>query len=254
MHGCEAEKRVARQKAAFINNGMMATLSGAVISDALENGKVISGVGGQYNFVAQAFALHDANSILTINATRQDGKRTVSNIVLRYGHQTIPWHLRDIIVSEYGIARLKGSTEAEAVKAMLRIADSRFQDELLEQAKIAGKLPQDWELESDYKNNTPASIKNALYESREKGLLPKYPFGTDFTDEEQHLLEALAYIKNWASTFSDLGRLYLRGLVAPKPTDREFRCLERIRLSSADSLVEHGYQKILHGALLKTRD
>ena len=252
--GSEAEKRVARQKAAFVNNGMMATLSGAVISDALENGKVISGVGGQYNFVAQAFALHDANSILTINATRQNGKRTVSNIVLRYGHQTIPWHLRDVIVSEYGIARLKGSTEAEAVKAMLRIADSRFQDELLDQAKTAGKLPQDWELESCYKDNTPASIKNVLYESRENGLLPKYPFGTDFTDEEQRLLEALAYIKDSASTFPDLARLYLSGLVAPKPAERELHCLERMGLSSAGSLLEHGYQKLLHGALLKTQD
>ena len=48
-----------RQKARFINTGMIATLSGAVASDALEDGTVISGVGGQYNFVAMAHELHD---------------------------------------------------------------------------------------------------------------------------------------------------------------------------------------------------
>jgi acyl-CoA hydrolase len=53
----EPSKRRARVKARFINNAMMATLLGAVISDALEDGQVVSGVGGQYNFVAQSFAL-----------------------------------------------------------------------------------------------------------------------------------------------------------------------------------------------------
>lgn len=52
LNGDEAVKRRARVKARFINNAMMATLLGAVVSDALENGQVVSGVGGQYNFVA----------------------------------------------------------------------------------------------------------------------------------------------------------------------------------------------------------
>ena len=58
-------KRRARVDARFVNNAMMATLMGAAISDGLENGQVVSGVGGQYNFVAQAFALPGARSILT---------------------------------------------------------------------------------------------------------------------------------------------------------------------------------------------
>jgi acyl-CoA hydrolase len=64
LYGEEAAKRSARIKSRFINNGMMATLLGAVISDGLEDGKVVSGVGGQYNFVAQSFALADARSII----------------------------------------------------------------------------------------------------------------------------------------------------------------------------------------------
>jgi Acetyl-CoA hydrolase len=63
----------ARIDARFVNNAMMATLMGAAISDGLENGQVVSGVGGQYNFVAQAFALAGARSVLTVEATRQVG-------------------------------------------------------------------------------------------------------------------------------------------------------------------------------------
>ncbi len=53
-------KRRARIDARFVNNVMMATLLGAAVSDGLDDGRVVSGVGGQYNFVAQAFALRGA--------------------------------------------------------------------------------------------------------------------------------------------------------------------------------------------------
>jgi hypothetical protein len=83
---------------------MMATLLGAVVSDALEDGRVVSGVGGQYNVVAQGFALEDARSVIVLPATRPARRRTTSNIRWSYGHTTIPRHLRDVVVTEYGIA------------------------------------------------------------------------------------------------------------------------------------------------------
>src|SRR6202020_853690 len=100
-----------------------------------------SGVGGQYNFVAQAFALAGARSILALEATRQAGARTQSNVRWSYGHETIPRHLRDIIITEYGVADLRGKSDADVIAAMLEVADSRFQNELTRQAKDAGKLP-----------------------------------------------------------------------------------------------------------------
>src|SRR5580698_6561450 len=75
LYGDEQTKRRARIDARFVNNAMMATLLGAVISDGLEDGQVVSGVGGQYNFVAQAFALPGARSVLTVEATRQGGSK-----------------------------------------------------------------------------------------------------------------------------------------------------------------------------------
>ena len=66
----EDNKRRARVNARFLNDAMMATLLGDVISDGLEDGRVVSGVGGQYNFIAQGFALDGARSAILLRSTR----------------------------------------------------------------------------------------------------------------------------------------------------------------------------------------
>src|SRR5260221_6025402 len=92
---------------------MMVTLSGAAVSDGLADGRVVSGVGGQYNFVAMAHELERARSILLLRSTREAGGRVESNIVFNYGHVTIPRHPRDIVVTQHGVADLPGRTDAE---------------------------------------------------------------------------------------------------------------------------------------------
>src|SRR5690606_17999286 len=198
-----------RRKARFINTAMMATLTGAVISDGLEDGRVVSGVGGQYNFVSQAFALPDARSVIALRATRSKDGKTVSNIVFSYGHTTIPRHLRDIVVTEYGIADLRGKSDSEVVAAMLSVADSRFQGDLLAQAKKAGKIADDYEIPPQHRNNTPERLRAALHEASAEGLLPLFPFGSDFTEVELRLMPALGRLRS--ATKGDLIRLALRG-------------------------------------------
>jgi acyl-CoA hydrolase len=88
--------------------------------------------------VAQAFALPDARSIIMLRATRTVAGRTSSNIVWEYPETTIPRHLRDIVVTEYGIADLRGKSDRDTIAAMLSVADTRFQDELLQRAKHTG--------------------------------------------------------------------------------------------------------------------
>src|SRR6266568_601528 len=162
LYGDEEVKRRARVDARFVNNAMMATLMGAAVSDGLENGQVVSGVGGQYNFVAQAFALQGARSVLALEATRQAGRKTLSNIRWNYGHQTIPRHLRDVFVTEYGVADVRGKSDAETIAAMLAVTDSRFQDELAGIAKDAGKLPKGHEIPGAHRENFPERIAEAL--------------------------------------------------------------------------------------------
>jgi acyl-CoA hydrolase len=250
LYGDEAGKRGARVKGRFVNSAMMATLMGAVVSDGLEDGRVVSGVGGQYNFVEQAFALGDARSIITLDATRESGGRVTSNIRWRYGHETIPRHLRDIVVTEYGVADLRGKTDEDVIAAMLAIADSRFQPELMRAAKDAGKLPRDYEIPAAHRDNTPARIEGALSPLRARGLLPAFPFGTDFSETEQRLLPALEVLKN-----ASVSPLRLAGLAASGVFARaaEPEPLARMGLDSPKTLSDRLYRLLLIAALERTR-
>src|SRR5262249_9935829 len=219
--GDEETKRAARLDARFVNNTMMATLLGAAVSDGLDNGQVVSGVGGQYNFVAQAFALSGARAILALEATRQARGKAQSNIRWNYGHETIPRHLRDVFITEYGVADVRGKSDADVIAAMLSIADSRFQDELARTAKDAGKLPKAYEIPAVHSENTPERISAALKPARETGLLPPFPFGSDFTEVEQRLIPALQILQEAQHAPLHLAQLVWRGMThPPDPPDR----------------------------------
>lgn len=254
LYGEESYKRQARVKACFINSAMLATLRGSIISDALENGAVVSGVGGQFNFVAQAFALGDARSILTLNASRQSKGKTVSNILWSYGHETIPWHLRDIVITEYGVANLRGKSDAEVIAAMLAITDSQFQGDLLALAKDSGKIEKHWNIPEVHKNNTPDRVRNALQPAREMGVLPRFPFGTDFTETEQRLIPAMEILKQKSHSKKALAHLFIKGQMNKNFCSAENKCLARMGLKKPATLKEYCYQKILVAALQEVKE
>jgi hypothetical protein len=225
---------------------------GAAVSDGLENGQVVSGVGGQYNFVAQAFALAGARSILTLEATRQARARAQSNVRWSYGHETIPRHLRDVVVTEYGVADLRGKSDADVIAAMLRVADSRFQDELARRAKDAGKLPKNYEIPAAHRDNHPERIVRALKPAREAGLLPSFPFGTDFTDVEQRLIPALQLLQESERVPLRLAGLLWQGFTGhPGAADDE--CLARLGLDKPSTLAERAYRALVSAALARSR-
>lgn len=237
-----------RRHARFINSGMKATLTGAIASDCLENGQVVSGVGGQYNFVAMAHALPGARSILTIRSTRGLGASLESNIVWNYGHTTIPRHLRDIVVTEYGIADLRSRTDEQIIIALLKIADSRFQPGLLKAAQRMGKLHKDYQLPPAFRNNYPQVIEQML--ARKRFHFPEYPLGTDFTPEEQTLLPALENLKAIGRDKEALFKTLVRAALLMKIPDRLNPSLERMRLQNPRGLEERAWRKILARQLL----
>jgi acyl-CoA hydrolase len=249
LYGDEATKRRARVKGRFINNAMMATLLGAVVSDGLDNGQVVSGVGGQYNFVAQSFALEDARSIIVLRSTREQPGKTVSNIRWNYGHTTIPRHLRDIVATEYGLADLRGKSDRDTIAAMLAVTDSQFQDELLRQAKAAGKIEKSFELPATARDNTPDAIERALAPAKDKGLIPPFPFGTDFTVPEQRLLPALNLLRSASASPSQLLRILLQGLGSGGTSAETGDCLIRMALDQPKSLSEWASAALIRGAL-----
>jgi hypothetical protein len=179
-----------------------------------------------------------------LQSTRSHNGREESNVRWRYGHTTIPRHLRDIIITEYGIADIRGKTDSEVIAAMLAITDSRFQDELLRQAKDAGKIAREYQLPGSARNNTPDMIEGALKSATSAGLLPLFPFGTDFTEVEQRLIPALQALGG--ASPMQLFRLLMRGLSSEKT---DVACLDRLSLASPKSMKDWFYAALVRGVL-----
>jgi hypothetical protein len=252
LYGDENNKRRARTDARFVNNAMLATLLGAAVSDGLDDGQVVSGVGGQYNFVAQAFALPGARSILTVEATRWERRRLQSNIRWSYGHETIPRHLRDIVVSEYGVADIRGKSDADVIAAMLQVSDSRFQGELVRRAKDAGKLPSNFEIPRAFRENYPERITEALRPARQVGLLPSFPFGSDFTEIEQRLVPALQFLQEVQRAPLRLPALIWQGW-RQRLQSADGECLARLGLDKPSTWQERLYRALVIAALAQSR-
>ena len=246
LYGCEEIARLQRKKARFINTTIMVSLLGAACSDGLDDGRKISGVGGQYNFVAMAHALDDARSVLMCRSTRRKGDQLSSNIVWNYAHTTIPAHLRDIVITEYGVAMLRGQREKDVIARLLNIADSRFQPQLLEQAKAAGKIAKDYEIPERFRNNTPERLERIATGLRSQGLFPRYPFGSDFTPEELVLGDVLQKLKVKMSSRSTLFKT-LAGAVGAAVSHPQGASpyLARMGLEQPRDLKESAVQKLI---------
>ena len=251
LYGDETLKRLQRQDARFVNTAFTVTLLGAAVADQVEDGRVLSGVGGQYNFVSQAHELEGARSILMVRAWRERAGEAMSNVLFRYGHNTIPRHLRDVVVTEYGVADLRGKTDEEVVMAMLNVADSRFQVELMEQAQAAGKLRRDYQIPESYRRNNPEHLHEIAERHGDKAF-PTFPLGSDFNDVEQRLLKGLTWLKEKVSQkeYLKLGRKAL----FEEGSESDFAAeMERMALGDPHGIRAHLYQRLLLTALEATR-
>lgn len=243
LYGNEPLRALQRKDGRFCNTTMKATLLGAMVSDGYEDGWVVSGVGGQYNFVAMAHALEDGRLVMMLKSTRQEGGSLRSNIVYNYGHTTIPRHLRDLVVTEYGVADLRGRCDQDIVKAMLNVADSRFQDELLAEAKRHRKLPEDYTIPDAYRQNTPERLNAALKSLKADGYFPPFPFGSDFSRAELAWAAALKALKAAATRHSpqELGSLMAQ--LPASPPAFALSLLERLQLQAPTSREEEQMQR-----------
>jgi len=244
-----AEKSAQRRDARFVNSAMMATLGGALVSDGLADGRVVSGVGGQYNFVAQAHELPGGRSIIAVRAARASGGTVTSNIRFNYGHETVPRHLRDVVITEYGVADLRGGSDAGVAAAMLAIADSRFQPALLAEAQRAGKLPASHRIPDAHRQNFPQALEAALAPHRAAGRFAALPYGTDLSAEELSLARALRGVKARSATPGGMLAI-AAGLLRPLRRDaaRE-AALERMQLARPRNLRERFWRRLVSSAL-----
>lgn len=168
LSGQEDLKREQRKDGRFMNFTLVATLTGAVASETIKNQQVISGIGGQLDFIIMANTLDDARSILILSASRGAGKEVQSNIVFEYSGCSASRQMRDIIITEYGIVDLQGCNDEQCAIEMIKIADSRFRKELLEEAKKYNKIRKDYVLPEEFQLGN--ALKNFLIDMRDSKL------------------------------------------------------------------------------------
>ena len=249
--GFEAMERMQRRDARFFNTCMLMNVLGAATSDGVDDGRVVSGVGGQYNFVAMAFALQHARSVLMFRATRETGGRIESDVVWNYAHCTIPRHLRDIAITEFGIADLRGICDEDCVIAMAAIAETRFVDGLLAKARTALKLRTDYVAPSAWATHTAEHLAHTLLPFRRAGLLPDYPMGSDFTPEEERLAKALGWLAlNTATSMKKL-RTVLSAVMSGRSDDAE--AMQHMKLDTPRGIGEWIEARLVALALTTTR-
>jgi len=124
---------IARNRRMFAINGALSIdLAGQVVADTI-SGRQHSGIGGHEDFVGGASLRSDDRSAVCMPSTARVGKRVISRIQARLPHGSIvttPRHQVDLVVSEHGVADLRGLTVAERAEALVEIAHPDVRDAL----------------------------------------------------------------------------------------------------------------------------
>lgn len=121
-----------------INGALAVDLAGQAVADTL-GGAQFSGIGGHEDFVAASGLELEDRSLICLRSSTTVGGRRVSRIASQFPSGTIittPRHQLDVVVTEYGVAELRGRTVRDRARALAAIAHPDFRDQLLADAEI----------------------------------------------------------------------------------------------------------------------
>jgi 4-hydroxybutyrate CoA-transferase len=117
-----------------INSAIQVDLLGQVVADSM-GATQFTGIGGQVDFVRGAARSRDGKAIIALPSTAKKG--TVSRIVAALSPGTAVTTMRadvDYIVTEHGVAHLRGLGLRERAETLIEIADPAFKDQIREEA------------------------------------------------------------------------------------------------------------------------
>lgn len=124
-------------KVVAINNAIEIDLFGQACSESVGT-RQISGTGGQVDFINGAFNSHGGKGLLCLSSTFTDKEGKVYSRIkptLTPGAiVTLPRSMAFYVITEYGIAMLKGKSTWQRAEALINIAHPDFRDELVKAA------------------------------------------------------------------------------------------------------------------------
>ena len=125
-----------------INSAVEVDLMGQVNGETVD-GLQISGVGGSLDFIEAAAYAPGGMSVIALPSTTENASRSRIVGALRAGTPaTIPRVAADVVVTEFGVARLRGRDSSERAEALIAVAHPDFRDRLAD-TRTSGTAPQD---------------------------------------------------------------------------------------------------------------
>lgn len=116
-----------------INSCVQVDLQGQVCAEAIGL-KQISGIGGQMDFVRGANLSKGGRSIIALHSTTKDESESkIVTTITTGGPVTTSRCDVNYIVTEYGVAQLRGQTLRERARRLIAIAHPKFRAELAEE-------------------------------------------------------------------------------------------------------------------------
>lgn len=118
-----------------INSALQVDIMGQVVADTM-GPQQYTGIGGQVDFVRGAARSKGGKAIIALPSTAKGG--TVSRIVAKIAEGAAVTTMRadvDYVVTEHGIAHLKGKGLRDRARALIEIADPKFRDQIREEVK-----------------------------------------------------------------------------------------------------------------------
>ena len=118
-----------RRQAIRARAGVEVDLTGNVNSE-IAAGRYLGAIGGQLDFVRGAFASPGGRAIIALPSTTPDGKHSRIVASLEGRPVTTPRADTDVVVTEYGVADLRGRSFRERAERLRAIAHPDFRDRL----------------------------------------------------------------------------------------------------------------------------
>ncbi len=118
-----------------INSALAVDLTGQIAAESI-GPRMVSSTGGQLAFAIGANLSKGGRNVTVLVSTAQGGARSRIVPALEPGTiVTVPRTLADCVVTEYGVAHLKGKTQRERAEELIAIAHPDFRAELRKEAQ-----------------------------------------------------------------------------------------------------------------------
>ena len=160
------ERIAANDNAVSINNAVEIDLYGQVSSES-SGFRHISGTGGQFDYVYGCYHSKGGQSFLCLSSTKRDKEGIARSRIRPFLAPgtivTVPRTVVHYVVTEYGMANLKGKSTWERARDLIAIAHPDFREELIREAeamKIWKPNTGTWEWGPNYPAESPYRFRS----------------------------------------------------------------------------------------------